>query len=114
MVPLFDIIQYPDYIGVFEHYTTITVAKHTLRSLTFDSYPCKPSLKYSRINVEKVQSCIECVMGQQFSMVFNGFQWFSMVFNGFRQFYIISWPANVISRWFSMAVDGFQWFSMVL
>src|SRR5882672_12226328 len=41
-------------------------------------FACKPCLKYSRIHGTKVQSRIECVKGQQLSMVFNGFQWFSI------------------------------------
>ena len=44
-------------------------------------FACKPCLKYSRIHGTKVQIHIECVKAQQFSMVFNGFQWFLTVFN---------------------------------
>src|SRR5467141_3280570 len=55
-----------------------------LRSLTLDYYACKPCLKYYRIHGTKVQSHIECVKGQRFSMVFNGFWQFSMIFGSFQ------------------------------
>src|SRR5882672_6322375 len=42
-------------------------------------FACKPCLKYSRIHGTQVQSHIECVKGQRFSTVFNGFQQSSTV-----------------------------------
>src|SRR5882672_8630042 len=53
-----------------------------LGSLTLDCNTCNPSLKFSRIIGNKVQTHIGCVRGRWVSMVFNGFQWFSIVFNG--------------------------------
>src|SRR5882672_12517484 len=56
-----------------------------LGSLTLDCNTCNPSLKFSRIIGNKVQTCIWCVRVEGcpwFSMVFNGFRRFSIVFNG--------------------------------
>src|SRR5882672_9340003 len=71
-----------------------------LGSLTLDCYTCNPSLKYSRIIGNKVQTGIGCVRGRRVSTVFNSFQWFSIVFNCFQ--------------WFSVGFNGFQQFSTVL
>src|SRR5712664_409400 len=38
-------------------------------------FSCKISLKYSRINGNKIQSHIECVKGRWLLTVFNSFQW---------------------------------------
>ena len=70
-----------------------------LGTLTLACNTCNPSLKFSRIIGNKVQTHIGCVRGQWVTMVFDGFRRFSTVFDGFR--------------WFSIVFDSFQLFSIV-